>query len=97
MSNSGIICGWVGGDGGWRDIVWNVISWCLTHFSCETPKRVIGQQCRPRSDAAESTGSTLFALKTGIFIKCSNNKLTRHPTVGNRLVQRVYGRRVHST
>ena len=27
----------------------------LTHCSRETRKRVIGKQCRPRSDAAEST------------------------------------------
>ena len=31
--------------------------WCggavLTHCSWETPKRLIGKQCRPRSDAAE--------------------------------------------
>ena len=27
----------------------------LTHFSQETPKRVIGKLCRPRSDAAFST------------------------------------------
>ena len=26
---------------------------CLTHLSLETPKRVIGKQCRPRSDAIE--------------------------------------------
>ena len=41
-------------------------SWCalwfefLTHFSLETPKRVIGKQGRPRSDATES-GFLLFA------------------------------------
>ena len=29
----------------------------------ESPKRVTGKQCRPRS------GSTLFAMKTGISIK----------------------------
>ena len=32
----------------------------LTHFSLETPKRVIGKQGRPRSDATES-GFLLFA------------------------------------
>ena len=30
----------------------------LTHSSLETPKGVIGKQCRPRSDAANS--STIF-------------------------------------
>ena len=28
----------------------------LTHFSQETAKRVIGNQCRPRSDSASSQG-----------------------------------------
>ena len=44
----------------------------LTHFSRETPKRVIGKQRRPSSDAAEHnvwSGSTLFALISGISIK----------------------------
>ena len=57
--------------------------WCknnmyiLTHFSRDTPKRVIGKQCRPRSDAAEHgiwSGSTLFALNKGISIKHSYNR-----------------------
>ena len=29
------------------------INFVLTHFIRETPKRVIGKQCSPRSDAAE--------------------------------------------
>ena len=31
----------------------NIITFWLTHCSRETRKRVIGKQCRPRSDAAE--------------------------------------------
>ena len=34
-------------------------------------KRDIGKQCRPRSDA---TGTTSFALSTGISVKDGNNK-----------------------
>ena len=40
----------------------------LTHCSRETRKRVIGKQCRPRSDAAECgicSGSPLFANSRG--------------------------------
>ena len=42
----------------------------LTHYSLEAPKRVIGKQCRPRSDAAERgilSGSPLFANSSNIF------------------------------
>ena len=49
----------------------------LSHFSQKTPKWVIGEQCRPRSDATECSiwsESTLFALVTGISIKHSNDK-----------------------
>ena len=48
----------------------------FTHFILETPKRVFGKQCRPRSDATEcsiysaaSDQSTLFALNTDISLK----------------------------
>ena len=43
----------------------------LTHCSQETRKRVIGKQCRPRSDAAECgiwSGSPLFANSLAIFL-----------------------------
>ena len=43
----------------------------LTHCSRETSKRVIGKQCRPRSDAAERgvwSGSSLFANSLAIFL-----------------------------
>ena len=43
----------------------------LTHCSQETPKRVIGKQCRPRSDAAECgiwSGYSLFANSLTIFL-----------------------------
>ena len=43
----------------------------LTHCSWETPKRVSGKQCRPRSDAAECgiwSGSSLFANTSAIFL-----------------------------
>ena len=55
---------------------------------------VIDKQCRPRSDAAVRgvwSGSTLFTLKIGIYIKHSNykNKLTRHSAIGSGQVQRV--------
>ena len=49
----------------------------LTHVSPKIPKRVIGKQCRPRSDAAECDlirVYTINALKAGIAIKQSNNK-----------------------
>ena len=44
----------------------------LNQFSQETSKRVIGKQCRPRSDAAKCStwsGFAVFALNTGISIK----------------------------
>ena len=43
----------------------------LTHCSHETRKRVIGKQCRPRSDATECSvwsGSPLFANSLAIFL-----------------------------
>ena len=46
-------------------------------FGQETPKRVTGKQCRPRSNLAEhniQSGSASFALTTGIPIKYSNIK-----------------------
>ena len=52
-------------------------TWELTHFSRETPKTVIGKQLRTWSDAIECgiwSGSTLFALTTGISIMHSNHK-----------------------
>ena len=49
--------------------LWSLL-W-LTHCSLETSKRVIGKQCRPRSDAAECgiwSGSPLFANSSTIFL-----------------------------
>ena len=46
----------------------------LTHLCIVSDKRDIGKQCRPRLDAAEQSGSPLFALNAGIFIKHGNNK-----------------------
>ena len=49
----------------------------LTHLCLVSHKRDISKQCRPRSNAAECgvwSGSTLFALSTGISIKYGNNK-----------------------
>ena len=43
----------------------------LTHCSLETPKRVFGKQCRPKSDATEHgiwSGSPLFANSATIFL-----------------------------
>ena len=42
----------------------------LSHLCFASHRRDIGKQCRPRSDAAKRgvcSGSTLFALSTGIF------------------------------
>ena len=44
----------------------------LNHWRLETPKRVTGKQCRPRSDAAFCgvwSGSPLFATRSTIFLK----------------------------
>ena len=52
----------------------------LTHFSQETPKRVIGKQCRPRSDAQLwmqhliRVYTVQFALTTVISFKHGNNE-----------------------
>ena len=43
----------------------------ITHCSRETRKRVLGKQCRPRSDGAECgiwSGSPLFAYSLTIFL-----------------------------
>ena len=61
----------------------------LTHLCSASHKRDIGKQCRPRSDAAQRgvwSGSTLFALGSGITLKQSQH---RHPAIGNKPVQRV--------
>ena len=56
-------------------------------------KRDISKQCRPRSDAAERgvwSGSTLFALSTGISVNHGNNKnFPDSPFTRNGPVQRV--------
>ena len=47
------------------------IATILTHCSLETPKKVFGKQCRPRSEAAEHgvwSGSPLFANSATIFL-----------------------------
>ena len=47
----------------------------LTYLSLASYKRDIGKQRRPRSDVAERgvwSGSTLFALNTGNYIKHGN-------------------------
>ena len=44
----------------------------LTHWRLETPKRVTGKQCRPRSDSTERgdwSGSPLFANSSTIFLQ----------------------------
>ena len=51
----------------------NITTW-FNPFSLQTPKCVIGKQCRPRSEAA---------LNIVISIKCNNNKkIIRHPAIG---------------
>ena len=60
----------------WHFLSLTSVTW-LTHLSLGSHKRDIGKQCRPRSDAAERgvwSGSTLFALRTGISFKLGNNK-----------------------
>ena len=45
----------------------------LTQCNLETPKRVTGKQCRPRSDAAElgiRSGSLMFANSFFLFFFC---------------------------
>ena len=66
---------------------------CLTYLCLASLKWDIDKQCRPRSDAAERSvwsGSTLFALTTGISIKHGNNQnWPDTPLIGNELVQSV--------
>ena len=40
----------------------------VTHFSMETPKMVIGKQCRPRSECSVWSGLPLFAYSLAIFL-----------------------------
>ena len=50
--------------------IWQIVK-LLTHCCLETPKRVIGKQCRPRSDAPECgiwSGSPLFANSSTFFL-----------------------------
>ena len=52
---------------------------------------VTNKECKPKSDAAERSGlsgSTLFALNTGIYVKHSGNK-NQNPATGNTPDQRV--------
>ena len=54
---------------GWQTVLWSP---ALINCSLETPKRVIGKQCRPRSDATECnvcSGSPLFANSSSIFLQ----------------------------
>ena len=49
----------------------NIVKFPLTYCSRETRKRVIGKQCRPRSDTAECgiwSGSPMFANSLAIFL-----------------------------
>ena len=49
----------------------------LIHLSLTSRKRYIGKQCSPRSDATFRgvwSGSALFALSTGIYIKHGDKK-----------------------
>ena len=60
-------------------------------FKPSVPKRDIGKQCRPRSDAAERgvwSGSTMFALRSEISTKHDNNNNWPDTSyIGNGLVQ----------
>ena len=59
----------------------------LTHSSLASYKRDIGKQCISRSDAAERgvwSGSTLFALSSGISTKHDNNNWEDSPYIGKR-------------
>ena len=58
-------------------------AYALTHFSLETPKRVIGKQCRPISDITEcgvQSGSPLFANRLAIFLLALVAQSDAHPT-----------------
>ena len=51
----------------------------LTHYSLETPKRVTGKQCRPRSDTAEChVWSPLFSNSSTIFLSEYLNHIAWH-------------------
>ena len=65
----------------------------LTYCSRDTRKRVIGKQCRPRSDAAERgvwSGSPLFANSLGICRSHSRTYLKLKLDSSNILCGRVY-------
>ena len=51
----------------------------LTHIDPASHFWYLGTQCRPRSDAAEWSGSTLFANKNINQKYNKNKKYTRHP------------------
>ena len=50
------------------------------HFYLETRKRVIGKQCRPRSDATVASDQDLHCLLTGISIKNKIKAINRPDT-----------------
>ena len=82
---------------------WSFYWWlgvCLTHLNLASHKRDISKQCRPRWDAAERdvwSGSTLFALSTGISVNYGKNKKhTRHPFYLKWTGPKGKGRRIHS-
>ena len=59
-------------------------------FMPSVQKKDVYKQCRPRSDAAESgvwSGTTLFALRTGISLKHGN---TRSYPVTHRIEMKVF-------
>ena len=61
--------------------IWSYRNIALTHCSRETRKRVLGKQCRPRSDAAERgvwSGSPLFANRSTIFLSEYLNLIAWH-------------------
>ena len=51
----------------------------LTHISLASHFWDIGKRCRPRSDTAERSGSTLFAHRNLYHKYDKNGMYTRHP------------------
>ena len=72
-------------------------SWILTHCSLETPKRVIGKQCRPRSYATECEQFSHFSLRISKSHSRTYQKLKLDSSsIQCRRVYSIYnGRRGH--
>ena len=85
--------------GGIKDLFrfWDRCDKDLTCFSWKSPKRVIGKQCKPRSDKADWHLIRIYAVCINYrnFYKHSNNKINKTCFCWKWTGPDSCGRRVH--